>query len=77
MFKMHPKYEEYVKIGSDRKLLYVQPLRALYDCVVSALLWKEMGFMINPYDSCIANKIIDRKQCTSACYVDDMKISQI
>jgi len=34
-----------------------------------------MGFEINPYDSCIANKIIDKKQCTIAWYVDDMKIS--
>ena len=34
-----------------------------------------MGFEINPYASCIANKIIDKKQFTIAWYVDDMKIS--
>jgi len=68
-----------------RQVLYVQLLKALYGCVVSALLWyelfsgylKEMGFEINPYDSCIANKIIDNKQCTIAWYVDDMKISHV
>jgi len=36
-----------------------------------------MGFEINLYDSCIANKIIDKKQCTIAWYVDDMKISHV
>jgi len=69
MCKTNPKFEEYVKIESGRMLLYVQLLIALYGCVVSALLWyqifsvflKEMGFKINPYDSCISRKIINRK----------------
>jgi len=30
---------------------------------------------LDPYDSCIANKIVDKKQCTIAWYVNDMKIS--
>jgi hypothetical protein len=85
MCKMNPKYEAFVITESRRKVLYVQLLKALYGCVVSALLWyelfsghlKEMGFKINPYDSCIANKIIDKKQCTIAWYVDDMKISHV
>ena len=34
-----------------------------------------MGFTLNPYDSCVANKIIDGKQCTIAFYVNDNKIS--
>jgi len=36
-----------------------------------------MGFKINTHDSCIANKIIDKKQCKIAWYVDDMKISHV
>ena len=36
-----------------------------------------MGFKINPYDSCVANKLIDRKQCTIVWYVDNNKISHI
>jgi len=36
-----------------------------------------MGFKINPYDSCIANRIINQKQCTIAWYVDDKKISHV
>ena len=83
MCKMNPKYEEYFITELGRKVLFVQLLKALYGCVVSALLLfelfsgylKEMGFEIIPYDSCIANKIIDKKQFTIAWYVDDMKIS--
>ena len=36
-----------------------------------------MGFTLNPYDPCIANKIIDGKQCTIVWYVDDNKISHV
>ena len=34
-----------------------------------------MGFKLNPYDKCVANKVINGKQCTIAFYVDDNKIS--
>ena len=60
-------------------------LREIYGCIESALLWYElyaktlkgMGFKLNPYDRCVANKIIDGKQCTIAWYVDDNKISHV
>jgi hypothetical protein len=63
----------------------VRLLKAIYGCVKSALLWyekfsgtlKNMGFTINPYDPCVANCVIEGKQCTVAWYVDDMKISHI
>ena len=35
------------------------------------------GFKINPYDRCVANKIINGKQCTIVFYVDDNKISHV
>ena len=34
-----------------------------------------LGFKLNPYDECVANAIINGKQCTIAWYVDDLKIS--
>ncbi len=37
----------------------------------------EMGFEINPYDRCVANKMIDGKQCTILWYVDDNKVSHM
>ena len=49
----------------------------------SALLWyktfagklKQMGFILNKYDPCVANKLINNKQCTITWYVDDSKMS--
>jgi hypothetical protein len=38
------------------------------------VLW---GFEINPYDWCVANKIIDGKQCTILWHVDDLKKSHV
>ena len=35
----------------------------------------EMGFQVNPYDMCVANAMIEGKQCTITWYVDDTKIS--
>ena len=35
----------------------------------------KLGFEINPNNKCVANKIIDGKQCTIAFYVNDNKIS--
>ena len=34
-----------------------------------------IGFVLNPYDSCGANKIVDRHQLTVVWHVDDLKIS--
>ena len=34
-----------------------------------------MGFLINPYDMCVANSMIEGKQCTICWYVDENKIS--
>ena len=36
-----------------------------------------MGFEINPYDPCVANKMDQGKQCTITWYVDDNKISHV
>jgi hypothetical protein len=60
-------------------------VKAIYGCVKSALLWynlfkntlEKMGFVINPYDPCIANCMIEGTQCTIAWYVDDTKISHV
>ena len=33
--------------------------------------------MVNQYDKCVANKMIEGKQCTLAFYVDDNKLSHV
>jgi hypothetical protein len=83
--EMNPEYRKYVCIENGKKVLYVRLLKAIYGCVKSALLWyemfsgtlKDLGFTINPYDPCVANCMINGKQCTVAWYVDDMKISHV
>ena len=37
----------------------------------------ELGFELNPYDPCVANKIIDGRQCTIIWHVDDLKVSHV
>ena len=69
---LDPSLEEFVAIENGKRVLYVQLDKALYGCVQSALLWYElysstlqdMGFELNPCDMCVANAIIEGKQCT-------------
>jgi hypothetical protein len=86
LVKLDPKlYRKYVQIEKGKKVLYVQLKKALYGTLKAALLfWKkltekieEWGFVINPYDWCVANKIINKKQCTIIWHVDDLKISHV
>lgn len=72
-------YKQLVTIESGRKVIYLQLLEALYGTLRAALLWYKlystklqgMGFELNPYDTCVANKQIDGKQCSLGYYVDD------
>jgi len=83
MCQVNPEYERFTKGEGKNKVLYLHLLRALYGCIESALLWynlyvetlRGMGFQVNPYDRCVANKIIKGKQCTICWYVDDNKVS--
>ena len=80
---MNSKYIPFVTVEGGIKVLYVRLIKAIYGCVQSALLWykmfhqhlKHLGFVINPYDPCVANKNINGRQCTIAWYVDDTKVS--
>ncbi len=59
------------------------PAKSIYGMVKSALLFyrklikelKEMGFEINPFDPCVANKIVDGTQMTVRWHIDDLMIS--
>ena len=83
MLSINPAYEQFVTIEKGQRVLYVRLRKALYGHVKSALLWYNLfsetlladGFELNPYDPCVANKMIDGKQCTICWYVDDAKIS--
>ena len=83
--KLNPEYRKYIVWERGKKVLYLQLIKALYGCIKSALLWYEcftkcllnMGFKLNTYDPCVANKMINGKQCTIVWYVDDNKISHV
>ena len=85
MCEVNPEYKEDVMFEGNKKVLYVQILQALYSMIKSALLWYSLyievlekeGFMVNQYDKCVANKMIEGKECTLAFYVDDNKLSHV
>ena len=85
MCEVNPEYKEDVMFEGTKKVLYVQILQALYGMIESALLWYSLyievlekeGFLVNEYDKCVANKMIEGKQCTLAFYVDDNKLSHV
>ena len=36
-----------------------------------------MGFVVNPYDPCVANKMVNGSQMTVTWHVDDLKLSHV
>jgi hypothetical protein len=78
-------YNQFVEVKGDKKVLYLLLEKALYGTLIAAkLFWKKLssvlvskGFKINPYDTCVANKMINGKQCTILWHVDDLKISHV
>ena len=82
--RLDPKlYNKYIKYESGKPVLYMTMMKALYGTLRAALLFwqklsatlKRWGFKTNPYDWCVANKTINKKQCTILWHVDDLKIS--
>jgi len=85
--KVNPAlHEKYLATEKGKLVLYVKLAKALYGTLKAVLLfWKdltgvlvgEMGFELNPYDACVANKMINGEQCTILWHVDDLKISHV
>ena len=73
-------------LTKDKKgnsLLYVKLLKALYGLMEASLMFyqklrkdlEDKEFEVNPYDPCVANKMIDGSQFTIVWHVDDLKLS--
>jgi Reverse transcriptase (RNA-dependent DNA polymerase) len=80
------KYRTFMSEENGKQVLYVELQKALYGTLQASLLfWEnlteflttELGFEVNPYDSCVVNKIINGKQCTILWHVDDLKLSHV
>ena len=86
LVKIAPEqYQDFVRFEGNQTILYVEMMKALYRMLQSSLLYykkfrkdiEEIGFKINPYDPCVANRIIQGKQHTVTWHVDDLKSSHI
>jgi hypothetical protein len=80
------KYRTYMCDEHGKQVLYVELQKALYGTLQAAILFwenltafltEELGFTVNPYDSCVVNKLINGKQCTIIWHVDDLKLSHV
>ena len=78
-------YAPFVVIENGKRVIYVQVLKAIYGMLISALLWYRMfkqdlesiGFEFNPYDMCVANRMIEGSQQTVRFHVDDLWSSHL
>ena len=87
LVKINPnRYKKYLTNENGTPVLYVLIKKALYGTVQAVMLfWQnligflldDLGFELNPYEWCVANKMIDGNQCTIVWHVDDLKISQV
>jgi hypothetical protein len=81
--QMDPIYAKFVREEKQGPVLYLHVKKAIYGMMESALLfYKKLsgdlqgyGFVINPYDPCVANKIVGGSQMTVSWHVDDLKVS--
>ena len=79
-------YRKFITVdGRGTPILYVKMEKAMYGLLKSALLFYRLlvsdllkkGFTLNPYDPCVANKMIDGLQMTVIWHVDDLKVSHV
>jgi hypothetical protein len=77
-------YKSYVSQDKKgNKKLLVQCQNALYGTMIASLLYyrkfvkslADIDFIINPYDPCVASKIIECEHMTICFHVDDCKLS--
>jgi Reverse transcriptase (RNA-dependent DNA polymerase) len=67
-----PEFEEFVIEEGSSKVLYLRVKKAIYGMLESVLLFYmklsgnliQFGFQVNPYDPCVANKLINQAQMT-------------
>ena len=73
-------YEEFIVYERNQKVLYVKMLKALYGILKASILYyqkfrtdiESIGYLVNLYDACVANKIINDKQHTLIWHIDDV-----
>jgi hypothetical protein len=80
LIMIDPSYQEH---QNSNGTITVQLNKALYGCIESAKLWYDLlsatllstGYVQNPSDRCVFNKVLNGVQCTAVVYVDDIFIT--
>ena len=82
MCQINTEHKKNVRYENVHKVLYMLVLNFMYGCIEMALQCNELYletltdkvFELNPYDKCVTNKMVNGKQCTLVCYVDNKKV---
>ena len=86
MVKIVPKiYRQHMIYKKGSMVLYINLKKDLYDCLRSELLLYEWlvadnigkGFELNPFEQCVANKMIGCKKMSVFWNVYDLKVSHV
>ena len=84
MIQISPEtYKGAVVYENGKKVIYTAVLMAIYGMLVASMLWykkfradlEKDGFVFNPYDPCVCNRLIKQLQQTVRFHVDDLKSS--
>jgi hypothetical protein len=79
-------YRKFISVDAKGSaILYVKMQKAIYGLLRSALLFykkivsnlESIGFKLNPYNPCVANKTVNGTQMTVCWHVEDLKVSHV
>ena len=82
----HEMYKDYVVVEKGERVMYMELLKALYGTLRAArLFWQklskqlidEWGFILNKYDDCVVNKMVNGQQMKVVRHVDDLEVSHV
>ena len=81
--EIEPQYCKSMVIEGGQKVLYMHIIKAIYGLTVSVMPFykklvkdlKNYGFVVHPYNPCVANKMVNGEQMTVSWHVDDLKPS--
>jgi len=85
LLEIDPEHDKCVASENGQRVLCIHVLRATYGMLMSGLLYyrkfrasvERIGYEVNPYDPCVANKVLCGKQHTISWHVDDIKSSHV
>ena len=81
----HISYPKYVVYGNGTKFLYLEVIGAIYGMMVASLLWhqklrkdlEEIKVLLNNYDPCVTNRVINTHQQIIPFHVNDILVLHV